>query len=224
MGPGSEQDRDLTTASTVAILPSKVPLTGRGDLMLHVDNQGYVLNARVQRTPRPLIEHGTLRRICGIIVHQTGGASGASSLSSYTMQNANGAHFLIDKDGTIYQTASLFSQTWHVGKLRARCLAEHRCSPTELQALRHFSPKTEHRMEMAKHVPQRYPSNEDSIGIEIAGAAEEGVYDTVNAQQNASLHWLISELASTFGIPMTEIFRHPVVSRKNPTEAQSATW
>ncbi|MCS0611914.1 N-acetylmuramoyl-L-alanine amidase, partial [Massilia kyonggiensis] len=76
--------------------------------MLHLDSQGYVLNARVQRTPRPLIEHGALQRISGIIVHQTGGASGASSLSSYTMQNANGTHFLIDKDGTIYQTASLF--------------------------------------------------------------------------------------------------------------------
>jgi N-acetyl-anhydromuramyl-L-alanine amidase AmpD len=201
--------------------------------MLHLDSQGYVLNARVQRTPRPLIEHGALQRISGIIVHQTGGVSGASSLSSYTMQNANGAHFLIDKDGTIYQTASLFRQTWRVGKLRTRCLAEHRCSPTELQALRHFSPKAEHRMEMAKHVPQRYPSNEDSVGIEIVGAvvagrgqnpAEQGVYEAVNAQQNASLQWLISELTSTFGIPMTEIFRHPVVSRKNPTEAGSALW
>jgi N-acetyl-anhydromuramyl-L-alanine amidase AmpD len=149
------------------------------------------------------------------------------------MQNANGAHFLIDKDGTIYQTASLFRQTWHVGKLRARCLAEHRCSATEHQALRHFNPRTEHRMEMAKQVPERYPSNEDSIGIELVGAvvagngqntAEQGIYEAVSEQQNASLRWLIAELASTFGIPMTEIFRHPVVSRKNPTEAKSALW
>jgi hypothetical protein len=66
--------------------------------MLHLDSQGYVLNARVQRTPRSLIEHGALQRISGIIVHQTGGASGASSLSSYTMQNANGAHFF-DRQG-----------------------------------------------------------------------------------------------------------------------------
>lgn len=201
--------------------------------MLHVDTQGYVLNARVRRAPRPMIERGVLKRIRGIIVHQTGGVSGASSLSSYTMQNATGAHFLIDKDGTIYQTASLFRQTWHVGRLRARCVAEYRCIPTELQALKRFSPKAEHRMEMAKRVPQRYPSNEDSVGIEIVGAvvagkgqnpADQGVYETVNAQQNASLRWLIAELTSTFGIPMAEIFRHPVVSRKNPTEAESALW
>jgi N-acetyl-anhydromuramyl-L-alanine amidase AmpD len=201
--------------------------------MFHVDTHGYVLNARVQRMPRPLIERGVLQRISGIIVHQTGGSSGASSLSSYMRQNATGAHFLIDKDGAIYQTASLFRQTWHVGKLRARCIAEYKCSPTELKALKRFSPKTEHRMEMAKKMPQRYPSNEDSLGIEIVGAvvagkgqnpAELGVYETVNAQQNASLQWLVAELTSTFEIPMTEIFRHPVVSRKNPTEAGSAVW
>ena len=201
--------------------------------MLDVDKQGYIFNGRVRRAPRPQIERGDLRRITGIIVHQTGGSSGASSLSSYTKRNATGAHFLIDKDGIIYQTASLFRQTWHVGRLRARCVAEYRCTPTELQILKRFSPRTEHRMEMAKRVPQRYPSNEDSVGIEIVGAvvagkgqnpAEQGIYETVNAQQNASLRWLIAELTSTFRIPMTEIFRHPVVSRKNPTEAASASW
>lgn len=201
--------------------------------MLHVNRNGYILNARVRLAARPMIEREVLHRIRGIIVHQTGGTSGASSLNSYLMKNANGAHFLIDKDGAIYQTASLFRQTWHLGRLRARCLAEYRCSPTELNALKRFNPKTEHRIEMAKEVPQRYPSNEDSIGIEIVGAvlagngqnpAEHGIYETVNVQQNASLRWLISELTSTFGIPMTEIFRHPVVSRKNPTEARSALW
>lgn len=201
--------------------------------MLHVNSKGYVLSARIHPAARPLIERGVLQRIRGMIVHQTGGASGASSLNSYTMKDANGAHFLIDKDGTIYQTASLFRQTWHVGRLRARCLAEYHCSPTELQALKRFSPKAEHRMEIAKDVPQRYPSNEDSVGIEIVGAAaagkgqnpaEQGIYEMVNAQQNASLRWLIAELTSTFKIPMTEIFRHPVVSRKNPTEAKSALW
>jgi N-acetyl-anhydromuramyl-L-alanine amidase AmpD len=193
--------------------------------MLHVDSQGYILDERVKRTPRPLIEHGNLHRITGIIVHQTGGASGASSLSSYTQQNANGAHFLIDKDGTIYQVASLQRQTWHVGKLRSRCVAEHRCTPTELKALSHFSPTAENHREMKKQVPERYPSNEDSVGIELVGAVNgQGVYEAVTAQQNVSLHWLIAELTSTFRVSMSEIFRHPVVSRKNPSESQSASW
>lgn len=195
--------------------------------MLHVDSQGYILDERVKRTPRPLIEHGILHHINGIIVHQTGGASGASTLSSYTLQNANGAHFLIDKDGTgtIYQVASLQRQTWHVGKLRSRCVAEHRCTPTELRALTHFNPMAEHHREMKKQVPERYPANEDSVGIELVGAVTgQGVYETVTTQQNASLQWLVAELTSTFRVSMTEIFRHPVVSRKNPSEARSASW
>src|ERR1035437_8490823 len=53
-----------------------------------------------------------------------GGANAQSALSSYNNPSANGTHFLIDKDGTIYQTASVFQQTWHVGKLRSRCRSE----------------------------------------------------------------------------------------------------
>jgi len=136
-----------------------------------------------------------------------------------------GAHFLIDKDGTIYQVASLYKQTWHVGKLRARCLAEHRCSQADLNALRHFSPTNEHQREMQKQVPDRYPSNEDSVGIEIVGKSDShGIYETLTAEQTASLSWLITELTSTFEVHMSEIFRHPVVARKNATEAQSASW
>jgi N-acetyl-anhydromuramyl-L-alanine amidase AmpD len=193
--------------------------------MLNIDSNGYIVNGRVTRTPRPVIEHGVLQRINGIIVHQTGGSTGASSLSSYTLPNANGAHFLIDKDGAIYQVASLRRQTWHVGKLKSRCFAEHRCTPTELAALSHFNPSAENTREMAKQVPQRYPSNQDSVGIEIVGAlATQDTYETVNAEQNASLKWLVAELTSTLGVPMTEVFRHPEVSRKNPSEASSAAW
>jgi hypothetical protein len=35
---------------------------------------------------------------------------------------------------------------------------------------------------------------------------------------------IIAELASTLGVAMTEVFRHPDVPRKNPTEASTATW
>lgn len=115
--------------------------------MLHMNRQGYILSARVKLAARPMIERGVLQRIRGIIVHQTGGSTGTSSLSSYAVKDANGAHFLIDRDGTIYQTASLLRQTWHVGRLRARCIAEYRCTPTELRVLKRFNPKTEHRLE-----------------------------------------------------------------------------
>ena len=115
--------------------------------------------------------------------------------------------------------------------LKSRCLAEHRCTPVELAALKRFNPSGEHRRESAKAAPERYPSNQDSIGIEIVGLAlpktakpDNRVYETVNDAQNASLAWLVGSLSRAFGVSMTEVFRHPTVSRKNQTEASTAKW
>ena len=74
-------------------------------------------------------------------------------------------------------------------------------------------------------MPDRYPSNEDSVGIELVGKVlANGVYEAVTAAQNTSLRWLVSEIQTTLGVAVTEVFRHPEVSRKNPSEAQSAKW
>ena len=174
-----------------------------------------------------------MKIVRGIIVHQTGGSTAASSLESYKNPRANGAHFLIERDGTIYQTASLYKKTWHVGQLKARCLLEQRCTPVELAALKKFNPAAENRRETAKQPPDRFPSNEDSFGIELVGKAlphgdsvppEKKIYDVVTQQQNESLKWLVLELRMTLKVPLTEVFRHPDVSRKNPSEARTAVW
>jgi len=106
-----------------------------------VGKDGWFSDAGIKRAPRPMIEHGamTAATIRGIIVHQTGSGSAASTLSSYQRAGANGAHFLIDKDGTTYQVASMFKKSWHVGKLRAKCLEIHTCSPQEVKATKPFS-------------------------------------------------------------------------------------
>ena len=201
--------------------------------MLLVDTTGVVVNARVKRALSPSIERGTMKSIHGIIVHQTGGPTAQSTLDSYKRSSANGAHFLIDSDGTIYQTASLYKQTWHVGKLKARCVLEKRCTPVELKELQRFNPGKENTRELTKNVPHRFPSNQDSIGIELVGEAlprgnsvpdQKKTYQPITSKQNTSLQWLIAELAFTLKVPMTEIFRHPDVSRKNPSEASTAKW
>ena len=201
--------------------------------MLLIDTNGAIIDARIHRSLNSSIERGSMKTVHGIIVHQTGGPTAQSTLDSYKSPSASGAHFLIDRDGTIYQTASLYKQTWHIGKLKARCMLEKRCSPVELKQLRSFNPTSEHKREMTKKVPARFPSNQDSIGIELVGAAlprdssvpdSKKVYQNVTDEQNASLKWLIAELALILKVPMNEIFRHPDVSRKNPTEARSAQW
>ena len=200
--------------------------------MLHIDSRGQVFDARIKLALSATLSRGPLKRIDGSVVHQTDSSSAKSTLSQYQQQGTLGAHFLIDKDGTIYQTASLRYQTWHVGPLRARCMAELRCAPSELTALKRFDPRGEHRREMAKSVPQRYPSNEDSIGIELVGQAlplsepkpDKRTYESVTQLQNDSLAWLVRALSTTLRVPMTEVFRHPQLSRKNATEAATAKW
>lgn len=194
-------------------------------LPLKIDSDGMLNDARVTQERHKNIERGELKTVRGIIVHQTGGASAESSLNSYRDKNANGAHFLIDKDGTIYQTASLFRQTWHVGKLRSRCVAEHTCSPADMAALKVFSPTREHNREMEKSVPERYPANVDAIGIELVGMPNaSGVYETASDQQNLALKWLVDNLLNAFRVSAEEVFRHPTVSRKTESEAASARW
>lgn len=198
--------------------------------MLLIDPQGEVINQHVVRQRYPLIEHGPMNSIHGIVVHQTGGSTAESTLNSYRTK-ALGAHFLIDKDGTIYQTASLKKRANHIGNLRSRCILESRCSPAEQKLNAKWNPEAMHKREMKKAAPDRFPSNFDSIGIELVGKAlPEGVpdkdktFEQVTAAQNQSLKWLISELCLTLRISPTEIFRHPVLSYKNPTEAGTAQW
>ncbi len=213
--------------------------------MLDIDKQGMVFgNARIRSHRFPLIERGPMATVSGIIVHQTGSSNAQSTFNSYRLANANGAHFLIDKDGAIYQTASVLQRANHVGRLRARCLAEHSCNPAEIIQYKKSSDLAMHKMEMLKTTPSRYPSNLDSIGIEIVGEAHLppgvkaptnpedrkrlmaniAVYEALTVNQTHSLRYLIHELAETLQIKKSEILRHPDVSRKNITEAAKASW
>lgn len=201
--------------------------------MLSINGDGMVLHPRIKRARSKNIEQKHMHAIRGIVVHQTGGATAQSTFNSYKNPAANGAHFLIEKDGAIYQTASLHKQTKHVGPLKARCVLEKRCTPVETKALQRLNPSNEHKREMQKKTPGRFPANHDSIGIELVGEAlprgdhikdDKKTYETVTDAQNLSLKWLISVLTAAFDIPMHEIFRHPDISRKNITEASTATW
>jgi N-acetyl-anhydromuramyl-L-alanine amidase AmpD len=203
--------------------------------MLIIDTLGRVIDPKITLSIKPNIEHGSMTQISGVIIHQTGGSTAQSALDTYS-KGGNGAHILIDKDGTIYQTASVYKVTWHVGKLKIRCLSENSCSADEAKKLKKMNwselLKYEKDKERKKKFPERYPSNEDSIGIELVGEAlqnkdvkiKEEIYVTVTDAQNTSLKWLVFELTVTLGLPMSEIYRHPVVSYKNPTEAETAKW
>ena len=204
--------------------------------MLYITKDGHVDAEKIKLRIISNIERGEMNVIHGIVVHQTGGPSADSAFNSYKLPGANGAHFLIEKDGTIYQTASVFKVTNHVGYLQSRCVITQKCSPTELQHAQSLERTKGIRKrseaiqanEKAKPWPQRFPSNADAIGIELVGIAKgpQGaeVYEQVTDQQNASLKWLVKELSETLNVSMQEVYRHPQVGRKNETETSTAKW
>ncbi|WBF47640.1 N-acetylmuramoyl-L-alanine amidase [Serratia rubidaea] len=202
--------------------------------MLYIDEDGFVDAERVIIKIFSMIERGVLRKVNGIIVHQTASATASSTFNSYRNKGANGAHFLIDKDGKIYQTASLFKVTWHVGLSQSRCFVRKKCRPTEFQQVAEMEKSWRNyrkisALEQKKFFPDRFPNNSDSIGIELVGQAKDSgkgelVFESVNKKQNDSLKWLIRELADTLNVSMTEVYRHPEIGRKNMTEASTAKW
>lgn len=204
--------------------------------MLKIDTFGRVIHPRVKLSIIPNIEIRHMEYVNGIIIHQTDSKSAQSTLDTYKGPEKVGAHFLIDKDGTIHQTASVYMMTHHVGILKIRCLAEHRCKPVELKKLKEMKwpefIRYGHKKEIMKRYPDRYPFNADSIGIELVGEAlpreerdqSKRVFEAVTSEQNASLQWLVFELTVSLGLSMKDIFRHPIVSYKNLTEAATAKW
>lgn len=196
-----------------------------------LDKQGMLFDSRVRQRRFPGIEHGDLDEVRAIVVHQTDGGTAQDAFNSY-LAGGNGAHLLIHRDGTIYQTASLNKRCYHVGRLiRSKCLTIDRntCNSESMAKIlgmswtKQINALDAH--ERNKSYPARYPVNSDSIGIELVGKhLDDKTFETVTAVQNASLQWLVGELYRHFSLSTNDVYRHPEVSYKNPGEARTANW
>lgn len=197
---------------------------------------GVLEDAKVAQKIFNGLHKGKMARVNAIVMHQTGAPTAQHTFNSYESAS-HGAHFLIDKEGLIFQTALTNQIAHHVGRLRSRCVEQPAtCSKDELSTANaiylkkgvSYSVRVRdlHLYEMTKSYPDRYPSNEDSIGIEIVGSydAKNQSYEDVNAKQNASLKWLVAELCIHLNLQDGDIYRHPVVSYKQPSEAETASW
>ena len=167
------------------------------------------------------LEHGDLADVNGIVLHHTASSTSGSTLNAYKTQST-GAHYLVDENGKIYQTADTGKVAWHVGKIRSKCQIESSCSAGELKTIRAmgFNPKALHNHEKVKSYPNRYPTNTDSIGIEIVGALKNGSYGAGNSAQAASVKSLVDALQQKYKLGNSDVYRHGVISYKHPTEGQ----
>lgn len=197
----------------------------KGINVLSIDQLGRIQHPNIKLAISPSIERGEMPVVNGIIIHQTASATAQATLNGYRAENPNGAHLLIDKDGTIYQTASLYKKTFHVGFIKSRCLARRTCDPADLQKLKGKRVGKEiGRVEAQKPYPLRYPTNNDSIGVEIVSMAINNTFESVTTQQQSSLTWLLIELEQTLRLSPSEVFRHSEVSWKQESEGASAQF
>lgn len=197
---------------------------------------GKLVDKKVTQKIYSKLHKGSMSGAHAIVVHQTGAPSAQHTFNSYTNAGANGAHFLIDKQGAIYQTALTNQITYHVGKLQSRCLQTKVCSKNEIAAATNilfakgqsFAVRVRnlHAHEKVKAYPDRYPTNNDSIGIELVGNFDstKKSYESVSVNQNTSLKWLVAELTKLLSLTAADIYRHPTVSRKQASEAATAAW
>ena len=206
--------------------------------MLTVVN-GIIKEARVRVDLCPLLDHGPITAVHAIIMHQTDSSTAASSLSKYKdpASEHTGAHLLLDKDGTMYQTLALNRRCAQVAPIKSRCLEERRCSPADLGEYEKFAHQAHSRWngaynravgayEAKKQYPDRYPWNPDAIGIEVVGRFLEStsLYENPTPQQNVYLHWFVRDLMQALKLLPADIYRHPLLSNKRPREAASLTW
>lgn len=199
--------------------------------MSKINKDGMLIDSRINRRRFPSIEHGMLSGVHAIVVHQTDAPTAQHTFNGYKA-GGNGAHFLIEKNGLIYQTASIHKRCYHVGRLiKSKCLTVNKnsCNSSNMAKILAMSwvnqIKALDAHERAKSYPHRYPINSDSIGIEIVGKhIDKKTYQIITAQQNMSLQWLISELYNHFSLTSSDVYKHPEVSYKNPGEASTAVW
>lgn len=125
---------------------------------------------------------------------------------------------------------------WHVGKIRSRCNELKSCTADDLKAVNAaLFKKGEaykvrigllHDLEAGKSYPDRFPLNEDSLGIEIVGNfdAKTDKYEAVNSDQNAALAWLFEVLSAKLPLGAGDVYRHGAIGYKQQSEAATAQW
>lgn len=192
---------------------------------------GYLTDAGIVHTPIARIGHGPMPQVNGIVLHRTESSTAASTLATWrTREAGTGAHFLIDRDGTIHQTVSVDRQAWHVGAIRSRGEVEGTIPPQdqrELDAARNgqaewrgTAVRAVSRVESTRPYPERYPTNADSIGIEVVGRYDPATqaWDAPTPEQTAAIRRLMGSLQRNFGLNDEDVYQHDVISRKTPGE------
>ena len=218
-------------------------------------NEGMIYSSTCRIIPKrfSILEHGDLKSVKGVILHQTNGEYAFTTLGRYDVDGplsvvrskdddnsfiarklgqcgkGIGAHFLISPRGVIYQTARIDKICYHVGYIKALCMENKTCGVEDDQLYSIIAKMDIKESEKWKKISaheskkewnRRYPTNNDSIGIEVVGRPKDGVhYPAPSPSQNASSTWLVKLLLELFNLDRSRVFSHGGASpHKMPTE------
>ena len=197
------------------------------EVEVYVGENGYVQNAGFTHKPIAALEKGAINGPKAIVLHRTEGTSVQSALDS--AETGIGTHFYVDKDGTVYQTASLLKRTYHVGKIKSRCMAEGTCPAGETKRIAEWgwNPTKVYNNEKAKEYPTRYPMNEDCVGIETVSRCVKNCgpkdkdtpeWEPPTAEQKESISTIIRILKKAYSLADDDIYEHDIISYKTAGE------
>ena len=227
---GAQTPSDATPRISTPLATADVPASQT--LAAHAQQRtvgadGYLTDPNITRTPIPALERNPMPDVNGIVMHRTMGSTAAGTLDHWRGEASPfGTHFLIDRDGTIHQTASLNNNTNHVGRIRSRGEVEGTLTPEgerELAATRRL-PTNDYadvnRLESARSYPERFPTNRDSIGIEVVATYNErtATWQEPTEAQRASIQRLVGTLQQNYGLNDRDVYEHDRISYKTQGE------
>ncbi len=184
----------------------------------YVDEDGYVQNAGFALRKIAALEKGGMDGPVAIVLHRTDSSNLQSPLQSF--EKGIGTHFIVDKDGTVYQTASLLKRTHHVGRIKSRCMDSGSCSAEESKLIRSWgwAPGKVHDHEKKKSYPERYPMNADSVGIEVVADHDGSRWEAPTSAQSQAIAAVVTILKAEYGITDDDIYEHDKISYKTAGE------
>ncbi|MCF6350177.1 MAG: N-acetylmuramoyl-L-alanine amidase [Flavobacteriaceae bacterium] len=203
---------------------------------MKIKKDGYIDNGKITKEQIKTLEQNKLDKVNAVILHRTVTSNKKSAINSF--KTGVGTHFLVAKDGKIYQTASLNNYTYHVGHIKSKAYENNISLKEELKIIKGFrklkpnksATRAEHKYEIKKTYPKRYPYNEDSIGIEVVGmpidkngnstikAKEIVGWQSIPEKQAKSISCLVKFLLEEYNLTSDDIYTHEQISRKTKGE------
>lgn len=194
-----------------------------------VDEDGFIMGMNYTKKHQTKLENGKLTKIEAIVLHRTEGGDVISAMSNTTL----GTHFYVASDGTVYQAASLNKKTQHVGS----GLYSKEKDETGEGSYENTWPHNERgKAELNKNYPDRYPTNGESVGIEVAGrftktsgketsgkykGEDKGEWEALTEKQINAVICLCKVLKKQYKLDNDDIFAHDDIKPKTKGEGSS---